>query len=44
MIKIDKIKGTSTYQLVVDGQVVAKGDKKKMQRKANQIKRERGEE
>lgn len=40
-ISVDKIKGTSTYQLVVDGKVVAKGDKKKMNRKANQLKRER---
>ena len=43
IISIEKIRGTSTYQLIVDGEVVAKGDKKKITRKANQYKRERGE-
>lgn len=43
MIEVNKIKGTSTYQLIVDGKPVAKGDKKKMTRKANQYKRERNE-
>ena len=42
-ITITKVKGTSTYQLIEDGVVLAKGDKKKMTRKANQYKRERGE-
>ena len=39
-IVVEKIKGTSTYQLIVDGEILAKGDKKKMVRKANQLKRE----
>lgn len=43
MVKVEKVKGTSTYQLIVDGEVVAKGDKKKMTRRANQINRQRGE-
>jgi len=43
IISIEKVRGTSTYQLIVDGEVVAKGDKKKITRKANQYKRERGE-
>ena len=41
MITIEKIKGTSTYQLIVDGKVVAKGEKKKMNRKANLEERRR---
>lgn len=43
MITITKVKGTATYQLIEDGEVIAKGDKKKMQRKMNQLMRERGE-
>lgn len=43
IVSIEKVRGTSTYQLIVDGEVVAKGDKKKITRKANQYKRERGE-
>lgn len=42
-ITVTKVKGTSTYQLIEDGVVLAKGDKKKMIRKMNQLKRERGE-
>lgn len=42
-ITVTKVKGTSTYQLIEDGVVLAKGDKKKMTRKMNQLKRERGE-
>lgn len=41
-VVVEKVKGTSTYQLIVDGEVLAKGDKKKMTRKANQYKREKG--
>ena len=40
MLRVEKIKGTSTYVLMDDDKVLAKGDKKKMNRKLKQLQRE----
>lgn len=37
MVEVEKVRGTSTYVLKVDGKVIDKGDKKRMVRKANRL-------
>lgn len=40
MLTVEKIKGTSTYVLKDGDKVIAKGDKKKMNRKLKQMQQE----